>query len=373
MLLVVVIGQLPAQAIALAARGLPDSAEFGFGVRLDPWGKDVELALKATASMQLDWVGIDFDWARLWADQGQSADLAPLTETLKQLQQHGTAVMLSITHAPAWAMTPSGPDPAATAQMVSLLISLAPGAVKAVEIFPGANTVQGWGVPPHPTNYAEVLKHCIAGLQEVDSQVTLIAGGLIPNPIYGMDDLIFLHGLYEAINPAYLPVISLRLVGLSGEAMAFPGNNQPAVLRHYEQVRQEMLENQHTNGLIWITGFSWPETANISKTEGAALIVEQSREIHTAQVNWLVQSYRLMRSQLYIGTAFFSCFNQPLGNTDDACLIQNHSGQTSLHPAMVYLGQLITVAHLGASMPQSEVLKKVANPEFKVNLKVNIP
>ncbi len=52
-----------------AASGAPDSAEFGYGARLDPLGIEVDLALKAAGAIGIDWIGIDLNWARLWTTQ----------------------------------------------------------------------------------------------------------------------------------------------------------------------------------------------------------------------------------------------------------------------------------------------------------------
>ena len=48
--------------------------------------------------------------------------VAALNAVVASARQSNIAVMLSITHAPAWAMTPTGPEPTLTA---SLVISLA--------------------------------------------------------------------------------------------------------------------------------------------------------------------------------------------------------------------------------------------------------
>jgi hypothetical protein len=109
---------------------------------------------------------------------------------------------------------------------------------------------------------------------------------------------------------------------------------QPGVLRRYETVRQVMVANQHENGLIWITGYTWP--AQI-QTDTVA-----------AQTRWLNQALLLMKSQLYIGAAFFESLNSgPKDLTGSTALILEQEGPVMLHPALNILGQIITLGKTG--------------------------
>ena len=61
-------------SVAQAVRGMPDSTEFGYGAQLDIWGEEVDLSIKSAVAIGLDWVRIDFDWARLWPDSTGSSE-----------------------------------------------------------------------------------------------------------------------------------------------------------------------------------------------------------------------------------------------------------------------------------------------------------
>ena len=335
-----------------AAHGLPDSMRFGYGARLDPLGQQVSLALNTTASIGLDWIGVDFDWARLWLTRNDQPKLDALDVVISNARKNGVNVMLSITDPPGWALTRKGPKPEITAGLVSLLASRYRETVLAIEIFPEANTLRGWGAPPNPQAYASLLASSWEELRSIGSPAILVAGGLrhisAGQSGQDMDDLAFLNALYDSGASEQMPVVSLRLTNLSGRTIAAPDQNNPQVLRRYELIRQIMLKQNHNEGLIWITGFSWPDSDRSSPEE---------------QSLWMSQAFQLMRSQLYIGVAFVERLNpphQPVGSSNQY-LIQNKGQATRLHPALYALAQLITLDRTGQLIPLPSELEKTSS------------
>ena len=360
---------------AQAPLGLPDSPEFGYGARLDIWGQQINPAVSAAAGMGLDWIAIDFDWGRFWPEANVLPNLNNLYQVMGAAQRGNLHVLMSITNAPAWANTPNGPDPNLTAGLVLSLYRLFPDTLLAVELFPGANQVSGWGTLPDPAAYAGMLKTVHSVVQESGAQVVIVAGGLTPlasEPAVGdIDDTVYLESLYKTGAAAYMPVIGLRLMDISGDPMAAPDNGEQRFLRHYEQLRTIMLQNNHQSGLIWITGFSWPE--DMSQTSGQALIN------HNEQAHWLNQAYRLLRSQLYIGTAFFQQLNPPNTAERGANSVASISGyghslvlpDTSLHPACNVISQLTAVnANIKTVIFEGSISKKTP---LKIDMKASSP
>ena len=347
----------------LAASGMPDSTEFGYGARLDLWGQEIDLSINAAAAIGLDWIGIEFDWARHWPDPQSSADLEILDGVMVKVKHHQINVLLSISNPPAWATTPVGPDVQRTIDLITLLVDRYPDDLLTIELFPAANTFKGWGAPPDPISYSVLLNAAQIALKSSHSSAIIIAAGLTPlspghSPV-DMDDIVYLSALYEAGAAAFMPIVSVRLNELDGDTMTPPDGNDPRVLRHYETVRQVMLKYNHTNGLIWITDFTWPS----SKVETS----EQTR--------WLIQAFPIMKSQLYLGVAFFDRLNPPDKPISMAShsLIQKYDLNTHLHPAMGTLGQIITVGRTGQATSLSMYLykKMVAGPN-KSYLKTNL-
>ena len=166
------------------------------------YGEDVALALKAAASIGIDWIAVDIDWARVWPDRNSDPDLDALDFVMQKASRYELGMLVSITNPPRWAVTAKGPDQAATIRLVLLLAQRYPQNHLSIELFPAANTAQGWGAAPDPGAYNNLLKACWSALQSSGSPVLLVAGGLEPltsKPSNGdMDDLVFLSKLYRS-------------------------------------------------------------------------------------------------------------------------------------------------------------------------------
>lgn len=351
-------------SVAHAARGMPDSTEFGYGAHIDIWGDEVDLSIKSAVAIGLDWVRIDFDWARHWPDSTGSPNLENLDRVMKELSIHRINVLLSLINAPIWAKTPSGPDIEYTVDLLMMLVKQYPENLSTIELFPMANTRQGWGTRPEPVAYSALLEASQRALVGSGSPTLIVAAGLVPLPPdhspEDIDDILFLEELYQAGAAAYMPILSLRLNGVSEDIMASPDRNDQRVFRHYESLRQVMIKNEHSNGLIWITGFTWPTTNN---------------DI-SGQVRWLIQALTLTKSQLYLGAAFFDRLNPAAGSSSEFSnsLILTDTGNTHLHPALSTLGQIITVGRTGQKSSLHNYLykKMIAGPK-KNYLKTTMP
>lgn len=346
-----------------AKSGLPNSSEFGYGVRLDLSGTQINPSISAAASMKINWLALDFDWAEIWPVRDGSPNLEPLNQAMVLAQQNQLSVMISIIKPPTWAVNPDGPDQQTTIQVIKYLARTYPGVLLAIELFPGANTVQGWGTNPDPVKYAKLLQAANKALRSINSSVVLIAGGLTPlppKPTKGdIDDLKYLDDLYDAGAIAWMPIISVQLPEITGDPMLSPTPGEKRCLRHFEEVRQVMVDNDHREGLVWISGFSWPS--------GKIKPSDSLYRNQTEQTRWMNQAYQIMRSQLYLGVAFFSFINPPGPRTtvpNPSSLIH---ADLSIHPAFINLGQLISPPADNSNLHVQTVLVKriVQDIQFK--------
>jgi hypothetical protein len=320
---------------AQAASGLPNSPQFGYGGRISTITQSAEALIgpiQQAGQSGLDWIALDYDWASHTPTSGPP-NLAVLDGVMNLAAQNGLHALVSITNAPAWSLSEGGPNPAAVSELTTQLAQRFPGTLLAVELFPAANTAQGWGAPANPAAYANLFQSTQAALQANRLEIALIAAGLTPipeSPAPGdMGDLDFLARLYETGALTEMPIIGLRLPALTGSPLADSG---PTSLRHIEAVRQVMLDHNQADGLIWITRFVWPEGIADPQAQG----------------QWLVQAYELLQARLYMGAAFFDL----LPATQGAPALIALDGQA--HPGLLNLAQLIQTrrANLSASTPK---------------------
>jgi hypothetical protein len=287
-----------------AARGIPGSQEFGYGARLELNGPNFEDALMMAADLSLDWLALTVHWSDLPTENYKLPAWSKLDRAIQFADQHHISVLVSIVSPPTAAQTKSGPNPSLTADFVQTLARRYPGALKAVELFPGANLAENWGASPNPQAYADLYRAVQTKINPVDSSLLLIAGGLIPlsqpQP-NGIDDLTYLKGLYKSSAGTSIPVISIQLTNLVADPLAPTGGPQAPVLRHYEEIRKIMISMGREKDLIWISSFSSPS----GKMNPSGLSNQEIQD----QANWLFQAFTQLRSQLYIGVTIYQSLN----------------------------------------------------------------
>lgn len=316
-----------------AERGTPESLEFAYGARLDLRGPYPEQAVRLAAKLKLDWIAVDYDWA---AEAPERTGLQVSTRVemiLRLADKLGLSVLVSVKNPPAWALTAQGPDPAASADLVSGLVERFPH-LRAIELYPQANTHLGWGVTPNPAAYAEVFRAVETRLITEQRQVYLVAGGL-SNQLSAPEDLTdldFLEGLYRA--GLYPAILSLQLSGLTGDPLAEP---TALSVRHYEQVRSVMTANHHATGLLWITGLVPPVSLTTLEAQSA----------------WLGQTTLQLRSQLYLGTVFYQPLNPCPGAGAETFSLVTPTG--NLHPFVQVLSAIMNRGQV-SELPAPETI-----------------
>lgn len=327
-----------------AARGTPSSQEFGFGAILYPQGPYIQTALKMASDLDLDWIEVPVSWSAVQSDRTAS----PRSDTLDAIMQyagaHKIAVLVSISSAPVWAQTTHGPDPDLSAQFVAALYQRYTGSLQAVELFPRANTQVGWGSQPDPAAYNTLFRRVADRLHQMNAPVLLVAAGLEPQahpPAQGnMDDLVFLEQLYQLGAANVMPVISIHYTDMAEDTLIYPENGEHRVLRHYEEVRKIMAENQHKNGLIWITHLSLP-SGTINTSDSAIQDVN-------AQADWIGQIYIQTRGQLYIGVTMAQSLNPGPEVSATAGVPSLFVGEGVYHPFYAVLDDMISLNKSGS-------------------------
>jgi hypothetical protein len=349
-LLAVILITLQAPLAASALRGAPGSAEFGFGAHLDPAGPYSQDAVHLSSNLQLDWLAMDVSW-QLVAPKSGAIDWSRLDPVFQTAQKNQVAVMVSLSNAPSWAITPQGPEPAKTAQFITSLLQRYGSTIRAIELFPGANTREGWSAVPDAAAYQKTWAAARTAVEKSKLAVVMVAAGLRPilanqQNQDAIDDLAFLQGLYAAGGKDAYPVVSMVSDTLTGAPLEAPGKAEKRVLRHYEEIRQVMLKNNHERGLIWITHLA-PSTQTNQPDE---------------QAQWLDEALRQVQSQLYIGGAFTSSLNPSSSTSRSIALIQPNG---NYHPFYRTLRDLIAASrfespNLRPGRPKNQPLLKSA-------------
>ncbi len=305
---------------ALAAHGTPDSPHFGYGVRIDVNGPYAQDALHQASVMGLNWVALDFDWNAVWPQPAAGHESTPFGRAAHLANSLGLNLVFSISNPPAWAMTTLGPHPDLTAALLVDLKRSYPH-LQAVELYPRSNTRAGWGAAPDARQYTTLFETAQNRIGKEGLSLYLLAGGLTNRPAIKGDivDTVFLQSLYDAgLSPA---IISLNLDELRGDVLAEPAQDH---LRHLEQLRKVMHTNGASADLLWVSGLTIPG--------------EVSLQGQQAESKWLTAAYQTLRSQLYLGSALYQCYNPSTILVSQSCLIQTDGSE---HPFLAQLRILI--------------------------------
>ncbi|MDT8896868.1 hypothetical protein QYE77_01205 [Thermanaerothrix sp. 4228-RoL] len=338
-----------------AAPGTPGSSDLAIGVHFYPGGPLSDIALQNLADLKPNWVSVSLSWQELQPTPDTRLNFNQLTPLMQLATRENIPVMVSLTQAPSWALSPSGPDPVLTAQFILSLAQRYPGALRAVELFPAANTPEGWGSTPNPDHYASLYREVKRRVQEQVPSLYLVAGGLqppTPNQIStgALDDLYFLEGLYQQGMAQDMPILSLHLSPLSGDPLKPPSSKAPWGLRHYESIRQMMLSSHHENGVIWITRLSVPD-GKINPEDKVYLATEQ-------EIKWLRQALAQIRSQLYIGNVFIYDLNPSQTGLETRSLILGKSERHPLYPLIKWVLQQNSPVGAQLGRPKDQALIK---------------
>jgi|UniRef100_A0A7C4KZA6 hypothetical protein len=317
----------PLQTIQ-AVRGVPGSPDFGYGAWIHPQSTLSIEGAQLLGELPLDWVAIPLDWAEAMPQISSSPELGALDAVFNALTGRGTVVMLRLYNPPGWAKTETGLNADITAQWLFWLYQRYQPRLRAVELLPAANTRQGWGNSPDPCQYANFFMEVKTALNSRGSDLLLIAGGLQPlNPASDRedwDDLDFLQDLYNCGAKTWMPVLSIQMPVLSGDPARPASGEDPFALRHYELVRQTMLNNDHAEGILWVTLINPPD--------GTIDIADQKYAQSVQQAEWLKQALIQMRSQLYMGVVFLSSLNPPPAGNPFGNQTALLTGRQSYHP-----------------------------------------
>lgn len=273
-----------------AAAGTPGEPAFGYGVRINLQDPLAEQWVQLAGKHHVDWIAIIFPWQVYQPDPNLAVDWSDLDHLLNIANENEIAVLISVTGAPHWVLRVDGPDAVSTQNLCIQIIERYQGTVKALELFPAANTRQGWGTHPNPTAYTNLVCSISQKLAAQRNQVLLVGPGVGQAQAPDIRPEDFLHTAYQSGLQDCLPIISMQLLSLASEPLTAPGDASIHNLRFYETIRQVMLENQHEQGVLWISALQWqPQTTPEADQN----------------LTWVRQAYLLMRAQLYLGAGFY--------------------------------------------------------------------
>lgn len=335
--------------IVFAANNNPP---FGYGIQPDPRGNTVA-NIAHIQTLGLGWVKFYLPWKDVEATPGDYHwDL--WDEVIGAYSTNGIKVMLTIANAPDWARPVNDEksveglpaDPATYAAFVSQVAQRYQGKVQAIEIWYDQNlwyAVGGRG-RINAAVYVQLLQAAYQAIKSVDSNITVISGGMAPAGNVGdltVDDIDYLNQMYASGAKAYFDALGARPTGYLCPALADWRTVTPQEAtadpqhgtftnRHHgwcflgtmEGYRNVMVAQGDGSKNIVPTEFGWAVSNNPQPG------YEYARSnTYEEQAQWIVQAFQWGKSQGWVGPMLL--WNLDYGITAAGTELANFSLLTS--------------------------------------------
>lgn len=216
-----------------------------------------ERALDRIADGGFHWVRQPFPWAQIEPAPGRY-DWAPWDRIVDATAARGLRIIAVLERPPEWAGSP--PAPADFARFAGLFAARYGDRIGHYQIGHNPNLRDGWGAPPQPAQYAELLRQGALAIRAADSDARILLGSLAPTVEQGPENLSevrFLDKLYAAGAAPYFDIVAAQAYGF--ETGPEDRRVDERVLNFSRAVLiREVMEAHGDGGKgLWISHFGW--------------------------------------------------------------------------------------------------------------------
>ncbi len=254
-----------------------------------------EWKIKRTAEMVREmgapWIVEYFPWGYYEPAPGQYHWEHP-DLVVDHARQQGLTVIARLDFVPEWARPEETTfrylDAAHYAdygEFVHAFVAHFRGRVSHIIIWNEPNLSFEWGYrQPDPAEYTEMLRVAYTRAKEANPEVMVLAGALAPTLAaegseWGLDDLIYLRGMYDAGASAYFDALAIHAYGWK-----FPADDPPAPnkinFRRAELLRQVMVEHGDAHKPCFITEAGWNDHPRWNKAVRPYQRIENTRRAY---------------------------------------------------------------------------------------------
>ena len=228
----------------------------------------IQRSLQLVREMGAPWIVEFFPWAYYQAADGDIAWEHP-DQVISHAHAQGLTIIARLGLTPDWASPPDTPltylDEDAYDDFASFAAAFAEryrDQVDYLVIGNEPNLSYEWGYrSTTPEAYVNLLKEVYPAVKAANPDMQILAGALAPTlepegSPWGLNDLTYLTGMYEAGAASYFDGLAVHAYGLTFPAHSDP---DPTILnfRRVELVREVMVEQGDAEKSIYITETGW--------------------------------------------------------------------------------------------------------------------
>lgn len=258
----------------------------------------IQRSLQMVREMGAPWIVEFFPWAYYHAADGGIAWEHP-DLVVNHAHAQGLQVIARIGLTPGWARPPDTPltylDDAAYDDFAVFAAAFAEryrGKVSAIIIGnePNLNYEWGYRITTYQ-DYVDLLKVVYTAVKAANPDIIILAGALAPTlepegSPWGLNDLTYLAGMYEAGAADYFDGLAVHTYGLT-----FPPETEPSAgllnFRRVELVRQVMIEHGDAEKSIFITETGWNDHPRWTMAVRSGQRIQYTLDaLRYAEANW---------------------------------------------------------------------------------------
>ena len=228
----------------------------------------VKRSLQLVREMGAGWIVEFFPWAYYHSENGEFAWSHP-DMVIRHANAQGLQVVARLGLTPEWARPPDTPltylDEDSYEDFAVYAAAFAEryqGQVDYLVIGNEPNLSYEWGYrATTPQDYVDLLKVVYPAVKKANPDMQILAGALAPTiepegSPWGLNDLLYLQGMYEAGAAPYFDGLAVHSYGLTFPAEAEPGEDL-LNFRRTELLREIMVVNNDGDKQMYITETGW--------------------------------------------------------------------------------------------------------------------
>ena len=231
---------------------------------------DLEASMDDIESLHVGWLRFEMSWTHAQPDDQNHFKWESFDRIVEAAARHNIQVLPILAYTPKWARLPACLDSFTCAPVDPSLFARFAGAAAAHFKTRGVHHWEIWNEPnidffwmpkPDAAAYTELLRQSFISIKQVDSQATVISGGLAPvdTPETTVDPREFLKAMYDDGAKNYMDAVGYHPYS----APVMPGdvkktNGWSAMSDLNPSIRSIMADNGDRNKQIWATEFGVP-------------------------------------------------------------------------------------------------------------------
>jgi polysaccharide biosynthesis protein PslG len=240
----------------------------------------IQRSLQMTREMGADTIVEFFPWAYAEPSKGQYS-WSSFDRIVKHARNQGLHIIARMGLVPGWARPDREgqqttlnylPDESfdAFADFVAVFAGRYAGVVDQIIIWNEPNLSFEWGYRPvDPAGYIRLLQATYSKAHEANPAVMILAAPLAPTlepagSPNGLDDLLYLEGMYKAGAAPYFDALAMHTYGFTEAPEATPATDA-LNFRRAELLHDIMLQYDDPNKLVYITESGWNDNPRWTK------------------------------------------------------------------------------------------------------------